>query len=97
MEDKRYLKLMKNCTKEEIIDFFLSNGFGYFRKDIDKQINDYILEVQYERVMKKLDDKTVELEAAFGTQEFLRISSQIDQLYDQLNRIHKKQYPTRNK
>ncbi|MDQ0361635.1 hypothetical protein [Breznakia pachnodae] len=97
MEDKRYLKLMKNCTKEEIIDFFLSNGFGYFRRDIDKQIDDYILETQYERISRKLDDKTAELEAAIGTPDFPIISGKISKLYDQLEKIHRKQYPARNK
>lgn len=96
MEDKRYLKLMKNCTKEEIINFFLSNGFGYFRKDINKKIDDYILEIQYERIMNKLEDKTVELEKAIGTSDFPVISNKINKLYVQLEKVRGKLYPERH-
>ncbi|MDQ0363220.1 hypothetical protein [Breznakia pachnodae] len=96
MEDMRYQKLMKNCTKEEIINFFLSNGFGYFRKDINKEIDNYILEIQYERIMKKLDDKTVELEKAIGTPEFPVISNKISKLYVQLEKVRGKLYPERH-
>ena len=91
-------RLMRNCTKEELVDFFLKNQYRIFCvvDDLDYEVENYILECKWTKLTNEITQLIDDMDNDKSIPDKIKLHERIMLLNDRRFKIDDKKENLRN-